>query len=419
MVDTTHVSSPAESPCVSILIPVYNVERYLRQCLDSVAAQTLSGIEIICLNDGSTDSSAAILEEYAAQDRRIRVITHENYGYGYTLNRGISEATGTYIGIVESDDWVDPAMFETLYNAARDADADMAKCNFYKEWTRNQNRRELYTYFDENQDGEVICPRQDPKATLFRKKPAVWSAIYRRSFLDENQIRFLETPGASYQDTSFSFKALWLAERLVCVTAPFVHYRQDNEASSINSTAKAYCVCDEYEEIERFLTNLPESAPEGMRILAPLVYDTFMWNYDRLDPSLKPAFLEMASYWFRRLLSENKVDWSGFTEHKRTNFRMIAYKPAAYQAWRRKQDADRTTHEKGNLISMIKKWIRAIVPPSRTNFSNRMRAFTRQLDTQQATLDELIRQVDTLTQLVQANLTSEEDKAQPVSVSML
>jgi len=376
-----------KSPCVSVLVPIYNMERYLGQCLDSLVGQSRSDIEILCLDDGSTDASATILSDFAAHDSRMRVISHDNHGYGWTLNHGMDQAQGEFIGIVESDDWVELNMFEALYRAASMADADMAKCNFYLEWTRPPTRQRLYRYFSEEDDGSVICPREDPAGCLFRKKPTVWSAIYRKSFLDENRIRFLETPGASFQDTSFSFKTLWLADRVACLATPYVHYRQDNEASSINAKDKAYCVCDEYEEIERFLGNFPESGGFAARVLAHMIYDTFMWNYARLGPSLKPAFLDVASQWFRRLLNEG-VDWADFTQDKRTNFRVIAFAPTVYSGWKQTGGHPART----TLVSTVKKWVRSVVPPSRTRFNASMRSLTRQVEALQITVDELVRQ---------------------------
>ena len=99
-------------PIVSILVPCYNVEAYLRECLDSIVNQTLTDIEIICINDGSTDGTLGIIKEYAAKDKRIKIIDKENEGYGKSMNRGLDAATGEYVGIVESDYLDEPDMFE-------------------------------------------------------------------------------------------------------------------------------------------------------------------------------------------------------------------------------------------------------------------------------------------------------------------
>ena len=104
-----------KNPKVSILVPICNVERYLRECLNSLVNQTLREIEIICINDGSTDSSLSIIREYERRDERIVVIDKPNSGYGDSMNKGIELARGEYIGIVESDDFASLNMFETLY----------------------------------------------------------------------------------------------------------------------------------------------------------------------------------------------------------------------------------------------------------------------------------------------------------------
>ena len=124
-------------PKVSIVVPIYNVEKYLRECLDSIVNQTLKDIEIICVNDGSTDSCPQILEEFSKKDNRIKVINKANSGYGASMNIGLAAATGEYIGIVESDDFVKTNMFEDLYNLAKENDADVVKSDWFYYWTKN------------------------------------------------------------------------------------------------------------------------------------------------------------------------------------------------------------------------------------------------------------------------------------------
>ena len=103
-------------PKVSIIIPVYNVESYIRTCIDSVLAQSLKDLEIICVDDGSTDSSPVILDNYASKDSRVKVVHKPNRGYGHSMNVGYEAATGEYIGIVESDDYILPDIYGTLYD---------------------------------------------------------------------------------------------------------------------------------------------------------------------------------------------------------------------------------------------------------------------------------------------------------------
>ena len=118
------------TPKVSVITPIYNVSKFLPQCLDSLIAQTLEDIEFICINDGSSDDSLEILNAYAARDSRIKVIDKSNGGYGHTMNTGIDAARGEYIGIVESDDWVNADAFEKLYTIAEAFDhCDIVKAN--------------------------------------------------------------------------------------------------------------------------------------------------------------------------------------------------------------------------------------------------------------------------------------------------
>lgn len=122
-----------ENTYLSLIIPVYNAERYLRKCMDSVIAQTFKGMEIICIDDGSTDNSSGILDEYARKDFRIRIIRKPNGGLVSVRKLGALEANGKYIGFVDSDDWVDSAMYERLCTVARSCDADMVSSNYWQE----------------------------------------------------------------------------------------------------------------------------------------------------------------------------------------------------------------------------------------------------------------------------------------------
>lgn len=126
-------------PKVSVIIPVYNVEQYLEECLGSVCGQTLKEIEIICVNDGSADACPKILEAWAVKDRRIKVLHQENKGYGRAVNRGIETAIGDYVGIVEPDDYIQPEMMEALYVSAVQNDVDLVKADFEMFWGMGRN----------------------------------------------------------------------------------------------------------------------------------------------------------------------------------------------------------------------------------------------------------------------------------------
>ena len=228
-------AASSKGPRVSVLVPIYNVEKYLLQCLQSLSNQILDDMEIICLNDGSTDGSADILENFAKKEPRIRIVNKENTGYGNTMNQGIKLARGEYIGIVESDDFVDPDMFIELFALAKKYDADVVRSNYFEYRDGNDTVHEAVL---PDETGFIIDPTEDTR--IFYQAPAIWSGIYRREFLLKEKIFFLETPGAAYQDASFNFKTLAAGGKIVLTDKPYLHYRRDNENSSVKSDKKMF-----------------------------------------------------------------------------------------------------------------------------------------------------------------------------------
>ena len=279
------------TPKVSIIMPVYNVEKYLRQCIDSVISQTLPEIEIICVNDGSSDTSGKILNEYSTRDKRIHVINKKNSGYGHTMNCGLDAAIGEYVGIVETDDYVHAEMFSTLYNLAKTHDADLVKSNYYTFTSEKTNSSRFLVDLCRGLPVEKIFSPIKQCNDFLYLQPCIWAAIYRREFLEQNRIRFNETPGASYQDTSFAFRVHAMTDRALLTNKPFYHYRTDNENSSVNAAAKIFSVCDEYRVIEEYFSARPERSAAMQSIITRAKCDTYLWNYRRLGAEYQYAFL--------------------------------------------------------------------------------------------------------------------------------
>lgn len=273
---------------VSILVPCFNVESYIRECLDSLVNQTLSNIEIICINDGSTDNTLSILKEYEQNDARVKIINKSNSGYGHSMNQGLLEARGEYVGIVESDDFADSKMFEALFAAAKFNDVDVVKSNYFAYYTANKSNIlvEVIPTEDLNQ---VVTPKT--RQGIFWSQPCIWAAIYKRDFLINNKIEFLETPGASYQDLAFNFKVWAKAQKAYFLPDAYLHYRQDNEQSSVKSAGKVYCVCDEYHEMERYIQE-HGIYDELKYLLQRLKYASYRWNFERLVYPLNYQFLK-------------------------------------------------------------------------------------------------------------------------------
>jgi len=279
-------SRKGQSPRVSVLVPIYNVERYLPECLDSLLAQSLKDIQIICINDGSTDGSPDILRDYAARDARIEVIDKANSGYGASMNRGLQAARGEYVGIVESDDYASPDMFQAMYRFARWHDCDVVKSNYFEFSDEGGDSfQEPFAGFPYR---KVFDPRQD--RGILNTIPIIWAAIYRRSMIEDNGIRFNETPGASYQDTSFVHQAWMSARRVAILKKGFLHYRVDNNASSVKSAAKVFAVCDEYALTEDFMARDPQRGEAFADTLNLVKFCTYRWNYNRLTGEARREF---------------------------------------------------------------------------------------------------------------------------------
>ena len=225
---------------VSIIVPIYNAGPYLEQCLDSIVGQTHKDLEIILLNDGSTDDSLATMRRYAENDRRVKMIDKQNQGYGATCNRGLAEATGTWISIVEPDDWIEPGMYaDMLAFAAKFADEgtplDIVKTPYWRIWMPDtkQQRKLNCSYKDR------IHPPKQPfaivdAAHLLCDHPAIWSAIYRKSFLDERNIRFKEIPGAGWADNPFLVETLCQTDRIGYFDTAYYCYREETPEKSKN-----------------------------------------------------------------------------------------------------------------------------------------------------------------------------------------
>ncbi len=227
------------SPKVSIIVPVFNVEKYLGECLDSILCQTLEDIEIICGDGGSTDGSLDIIKEYAAKDPRVRYITKERSGYGQSMNDCVRMAQGEYIGIVESDDKVAGNTYERLYSVAKENDLDWVRGDIYYYYSEKPEPEQLVResiIYGNDFYNQVLDPQTDYRP--YKSGLRTWSGIYKRSFLVDNDIWHNETPGGSYQDVGFYLKTLYYATRVYFVDEPFYMWRQDNPNSSIHYDEK-------------------------------------------------------------------------------------------------------------------------------------------------------------------------------------
>ena len=306
-------SQRENSPNVSIVVPIYNVEAYLEQCMDSIVAQTLENIEIICVNDGSTDNSLHILEKYRTQDARIQIITTENLGYGHAVNTGMSIAKGEYIGIVEPDDYIDQRMYEMLYHRAISVDADILKGDFYRFYGEGDNQKNIYnsTAREQKNYNRIIDPRKEKEC--FRFIMNTWSGIYRRSFLEQYRICHNETPGASYQDNGFWFQGFCQAGRIYFVDEALYYNRRDNPGSSVNDRKKVYCANEEYAWMRTFLTEHPELEEEFIYQYSMKKYHTYTFTLERIAWEYKREYLGVMAKEFQEAEQKGELSKAIFT----------------------------------------------------------------------------------------------------------
>lgn len=276
---------------ISILVPVYNVEKYLGACIDSILEQTFTDFEVICMDDGSTDSSGYILDEYAVKDARVKVVHKANSGYGHTMNEAVSRASGRYIGIVESDDTVEKDMYQTLYNYITQYDLDFVKTDHYATWDNvdgTRKKQKIKLTDDVAMYNRVLNPNEELQSYLLQK--FTWNALYKREFLENNHIKYNETPGASFQDNGFWFQTFYWAKRVMFLDMAFYNYRQDNENSSFRSKQKVYAMKDEYDFIRNIMITHHDKREELYHICFHLRMMAYLMTLYRIDLSLKFEF---------------------------------------------------------------------------------------------------------------------------------
>lgn len=243
---------------LSIVIPFHNVREYLENSLKTVVNQTLKDIEIICINDASDDGSEEIVQKFAQNDGRFKIINLETrHGQGYARNIGIENATGKYIGFVDADDWVKETMFEKLFNRAEkfNSDISMCKTTLFNEQTQKEDFNGYYQldalrdFFDKNFNAYEI------KENILNFNVAIWNKIYRTDFLRNGNIRFPE--GFIYEDLPFFFETLLKSERMSIVDENLYYYRINRPGSTMQDIGDK--ICNRIDMIEKAFYHIKNS----------------------------------------------------------------------------------------------------------------------------------------------------------------
>lgn len=312
---------------VSVVIPVYNALPYLKECMDSVLAQSLEGFEIICINDGSTDDSLTSLRKYALADERIKIITKDNRGYGHTVNLGIRQAEGEYISIIEPDDYIEKDMLQTLYETAKQYELDVVSADY--RWFYDEAGSRIFekhtVYNDHRMYGKILQPEKD--ANVLQGQFINPAGLFRRSFLLEYEITHNETPGAAFQDRGFCFFSLIQAGKIMVLSREFYYYRHDNPNSSISGRDDMDKVITEYRLILEKLMKMDKKyrkyLPEHFR----REYESCRYALSRSYENAKRKDLYKISEEFREYEDKGSLDVSGMREELRDELHFVMYTP--------------------------------------------------------------------------------------------
>lgn len=332
---------------VSLVITVHNSEQYLEECLKSACEQSLKEIEIICVDGGSVDSSPQIIEKYQKEDSRIVVINDKNTSYGHKVNVGFEAARGEYVAVLESDDKIMPQMLETLYEATRQQKVDYVDCDhnnfftvkgheFYFEIPKYQDKS-LYEKVIKNQE----CLHKMPYITNF------WTGIYRKAFLEEQNIKFHESPGASYQDISFRFLTEALAETSYHTSEKLHYYRVDNEGSSVKDMSKIAVVMKELEFLKKELQKRDITNADIWNSYYQWKYIEYEWNLLRLTESARSQFYQL----YKEELMNDKDMIARNAEHY---FEKVLKTPDSYMEEIQIRGRERNAYQP-RVIKMIEK----------------------------------------------------------------
>lgn len=292
---------------ISVVVPVYNVEDYLGECLDSIVNQTFSDLEIICVNDGSKDNSLEILKEYAEKDDRIIVIDQENGGHAVATNVGMDRATGKYLFLMDSDDKLKLDALELTYNAAEEKDVDFVlfqainyddeKDQFYEAENYSMNKVADFV-------GENVFSIDDIGELSFDIAVTPWTKLYNREFIENSHIRFAE--GLIFEDNIFFWEVLIQAERIYFLRE-HLFYRRWYESSSTmagdlrftDSIAINTMIIDVFEKYGR-LSDRFESRSYNRKVSLTLL------RFQQIKPEFKKAYFDEMQKNFKFWVRDNE-----------------------------------------------------------------------------------------------------------------
>ena len=294
-------------PKISIIVAIYNVQDYIAKCLESLSSQTLKDIEIICVNDGSTDKSLEVIEKFAQKDKRIKIINQENKGVAAARNVGLENATGEYLQFVDGDDWINFGLCERVYNLAKKHGSDIVMFNvaFY------DNKKNCVIngkFFDikkwkNHVDENTIHTHNDCKSIFYGNLSAA-NKLYRKGFIDEIGCKF--PLNIRFEDHLFHLHSIFCANKINIIDEKHYYYRQNRKNSmmtTLKSTKIVYDIFDVDDLIEKMIRNIGK--------FSKLKYLFFQYKYESLSHYYmdinffqKPTYYKKMQTELRKLLNE-------------------------------------------------------------------------------------------------------------------
>lgn len=311
---------------VSVIVPTYNVRKYIKECLDSILNQTLKNIEIICGDGGSTDGTLEILKEYEKKDNRIKVIYKKGSGYGQSVNECIQNANGEYIGIVESDDAIEKNMYKELYSIAKEKKLDWIRGDIYYYFSQGKDDKRLVKesiIYENDYYNTILNPQVDyrPYDSLLR----TWAGIYKKNFLEENNIKHNETNGGAYQDVGFYLKTLYYAKKVYFLNKAYYMWRQDNPNSTIHYDSKRLVEksLKEWELNKQFLITNKNATKMMWYGFNYKRYYSYLWTLERTNKNDKKRLEKYIKKEIKEAIKNDQIskefflpsEWKKMTEY--------------------------------------------------------------------------------------------------------
>lgn len=279
---------------ISVIVPVYQVENYLNQCIESIIEQTYTNLEIILIDDGSNDNCPQICDDWSIKDKRIKVIHKKNGGLSDARNVGLDIAKGKYIAFIDSDDWVDSRYIELLYNSLINNVADISACSIQKVYDTDS-----VDPYNLNPQLQLATPKEAIKDIIYdrRFKTVAWNKLYSKEILEGE--RFIV--GKLHEDEFFSYKVLDKAQKLVFVDAPLYKYRQRSGSIMSSASLKHLDLLDAYINRINFLENSYADLTSRDKLNFCIACINFYKDFQKSDSDFKKIALNRIKSYRRKV----------------------------------------------------------------------------------------------------------------------